>query len=152
MKFLECKAEILRKIFKKIQILVRNIFGDMIFGSQLFLEAPQFNLNRSSQHLHNNLFSTKVQNLKFLECETKILRKIFTKFQSLVRNIFGDMICASQVISQAPEFNLNRSSQYFRNKIFYTKVQKLKFLECKAEILRNIVKNSRYWFAIVSEI
>ena len=40
-------------------------------------------------------FYTKVQNLKFLDCEVKILRKIITKFQNLVRNILRDMICAS---------------------------------------------------------
>ena len=40
-------------------------------------------------------FTTKVQKLKFLEYEAEILRNIVATFQSLVHNIFGDMICGS---------------------------------------------------------
>ena len=50
-------------------------------------------LNRSSWNLRYNFFSTKVQNLKFIWCKAEILRKCAKKFQILVRNIFGDMIC-----------------------------------------------------------
>ena len=50
-------------------------------------------LNRSSWNLHYNFFSTNFQKLKFLGCEAETPRKLFKKFQSLVRNIFGDMIC-----------------------------------------------------------
>ena len=50
-------------------------------------------LNRSSWNLRYKFFSTKVQNLKFIWCEAEILRKFIKNFQSLVHNIFGDMIC-----------------------------------------------------------
>ena len=49
-------------------------------------------LNRSSWNLRYNFVSTKVQNMKFLGREAEILRKLITKFQSLVCNIFRDMI------------------------------------------------------------
>ena len=139
-KFLRCEAKILRNIITKFQSLVRNIFGDMICGSQVFLQASQFNLNSSFQHLRYNFFSTKVQKLKVLEREAAILRNIITKFWILVHNIFGDMICGSQGFLQAPEFNINRSSWNFHYKFFSTKVQNLKFIWCEAEILRKFVK------------
>ena len=45
----------------------------------------------------------KIQKLKFLEREAEILRNIIAKLQSLVRNIFGDMICGSWFFFQAPK-------------------------------------------------
>ena len=49
--------------------------------------------NRSSWNFRYNFVSTQLQKLKFLGCEVEILKKFFKKFQSLVRNSFGDMIC-----------------------------------------------------------
>ena len=45
------------------------------------LQAPKFYLNRSLWYFHNSFFSTKVQKLKFLECEVAILRNIFPNFR-----------------------------------------------------------------------
>ena len=47
---------------------------------------------------------------------------------------------------------LNRSSWDLHYKSFSTKVQNLKFVWCKAEILKKVLKNFRAWFAIFSEI
>ena len=63
-------------------------------------------LNRSSWHLRYKKISTKVQNLKFIWCEAKILRKFVKKFQSLVRNIFLKYDLWKVVLFQAPEFHL----------------------------------------------
>ena len=46
--------------------------------------------------------------MKFLEREAEIPMNIVTTFQSLVRNILGDMICGSYVVLQAFEFNLKQ--------------------------------------------
>ena len=60
-------------------------------------------LNRSSWHFRYKTFYTKVQNLKFVWCEAEIPWKFVKKFHSLVRNIYGDIICGSQVFFQAPK-------------------------------------------------
>ena len=69
------------------------------FGFQGFTSP-----NRSSWNFRYNVFPTKVQKLKFLGCEADILRNIITKFQSFIHNIFGYMICGSQVFFRLLNF------------------------------------------------
>ena len=64
-------------------------------GNLGFFQAPKFHLKRSSWNCHYNVFYTKFQKKKFIGCEAEILRNIVAKSHSLVRNIFGDMICGS---------------------------------------------------------
>ena len=121
--------------------LLCSIFGAGFTTFGIRAWDSRVSLLQTGHHLifRNKKFSTKVEKLKCLGYEAQILRNIITKFQSLVQKIFRHMVCGIYGFLQAPKFNLNRSSWNFRNKIFSTKFQKLKFLGCEAKILRKIV-------------
>ena len=82
------------------------MFGDMIYASYVILQAPEFNLNRSSWYYHNNFFFYKGSEAKIIRVQSHNPEEHFLKISGIGSQYFQRYDLPKLGLFEASEFHL----------------------------------------------